>query len=47
MEGVNNMAKIYYRLIKEGRYTIEQVPARWRKDVEKMLEADNKNSLEK
>ena len=41
------MAKIYYRLIREGRYSIEQVPAKWRKDVEKMLEADNKDSLEK
>jgi len=32
------MAKIYYRRIKEGKMTIEEVPKRWRDEVERMLE---------
>ena len=40
------MAKIYYRLIKEGRWTLENVPARWHDDVAKMLEADQQESKE-
>ena len=32
------MAAIYVRWIKAGKMTIEQVPARWREQVEKMLE---------
>lgn len=34
------MAKIYYRRIKEGRMTIDEVPERWREEVEKLLEED-------
>ena len=32
------MAKIYYNLIKAGKKTIDDVPMRWRAEVEKMLE---------
>ena len=31
------MAKIYYRLIKAGKMTIEEVPERWRASVEALL----------
>lgn len=31
------MAKIYVRKIREGAMTLEQVPARWRKQVEELL----------
>ena len=31
------MAKIYVRKIRAGEMTIDQVPQRWRLDVEKML----------
>lgn len=31
------MAKIYYRFIKEEKITIEEVPPRWREQVELML----------
>lgn len=34
------MAKIYYDLIKKDLRTIEQVPDRWRADVQSMLDAD-------
>lgn len=34
------MAKIYYRKIKAGYMTIEQVPARWRDAVQALLDAD-------
>lgn len=34
------MAKIYYNLIISGRRIIDNVPLKWRKEVEKMLEAD-------
>ena len=34
------MAKIYYRRIKEGRMAIDEVPERWREEVEKLLEED-------
>lgn len=41
------MAKIYYNLIISGRRTIDNVPLKWRKEVEKMLEGnadeDNRN----
>ena len=36
------MAKIYYRRIKQGRMTIEDVPTRWREAVQELLDADNK-----
>lgn len=41
-EGGENMAKIYYRWIKAGKMTIEDVPTKWRDKVQEMLEADNK-----
>ena len=34
------MAKIYYRRIKAGIMTIDDVPARWREEVQKMLDDD-------
>lgn len=34
------MAQIYYRLIKKGVKTIDDVPANLRADVEKLLKAD-------
>lgn len=37
------MAKIYYKRIKAGIMTIEDVPARWREAVQKMLDDDNEN----
>lgn len=35
------MAQIYYNLIKKGLRTIEEVPLRWRAEVQAMLDADN------
>lgn len=35
------MAKIYYKRIKSGSMTIEDVPERWRADVLKMMEGRN------
>ena len=34
------MAKIYYRKIKAGEMTIEQVPERWRAAVQALLDGD-------
>lgn len=34
------MAKIYYNRIKAGKWTIEEVPERWRAEVQAMLDAD-------
>ena len=34
------MAKIYYKRIKAGEMTIDEVPTRWRAAVEALLEAD-------
>lgn len=34
------MAKIYYDLIKKGLWEIENVPTRWRDEVQSMLDAD-------
>jgi hypothetical protein len=34
------MAKIYYRWIKAGKMTIDQVPTRWKEQVQKLLDAD-------
>ena len=31
------MAKIYYRKIKAGQMTIEEVPERWREAVQELL----------
>ncbi|WP_019123650.1 CD1375 family protein [Brevibacillus massiliensis] len=35
------MAHIYYRLIKEGLKTIDQVPTNLQKEVQALLDADN------
>ena len=35
------MAKIYYRRIKAGIMTIEEVPVRWRAAVQAMLDEDD------
>ena len=32
------MAKIYYRQIKSGKMTLEDVPELWRSSVQKMME---------
>ena len=34
------MAKIYYKRIKAGMMTIDEVPAKWRKEESDMLAAD-------
>lgn len=34
------MAKIYYRKIKAGNMTIDEVPVRWRDAVQALLDAD-------
>jgi hypothetical protein len=34
------MAKIYYDLIRKGLRTIEDVPLRWRDEVQALLDAD-------
>lgn len=40
------MAKIYYRRIKTGLMTIDEVPERWREEVKKMLNEDRVKVLE-
>jgi len=35
------MAKIYYRRIRDGRMTVEEVPERWREAVQALLDADD------
>lgn len=34
------MAEIYFDLIKKNLYTIEQVPERWRQEVQNMFDKD-------
>lgn len=34
------MAKIYYRWIDAGRMTIDEVPTRWREQVQRLLDAE-------
>ena len=34
------MAKIYAALVREGKWGLEQVPKRWRAEVEKILGAE-------
>lgn len=34
------MAKIYYNRVKAGKWSIEDVPERWREAVQAMLDAD-------
>ncbi|MGO0061834.1 CD1375 family protein [Brevibacillus fluminis] len=35
------MAEIYFKLVKSGRRTIDQVPANLQEEVQAMLDADN------
>lgn len=35
------MAKVYYRKIKAGGMTIEEVPERWREAVQALLDVDD------
>ena len=35
------MAKIYYKKIKAGQMTLDEVPERWREEVRRMLEDEN------
>ena len=32
------MSRVYYRLIKAGKMTIDDVPERWREEVRRLLE---------
>ncbi len=34
------MIELYYTLVKEGRRTIDQVPERYRAEVQAMIDAD-------
>lgn len=34
------MTKLYYNLIKANQWLIENVPVRWRTDVQTLLDAD-------
>ena len=38
------MAKIYYRRIKRGEITIDDVPKRWKAEVQKLLDADKEDA---
>jgi len=38
------VAKIYYDLIKAGLRTINDVPNRWRDDVQNMIDVDTQGS---
>lgn len=38
------MVMVYYKLIKAGRKTIEEVPETIRSEVQALLDADNVNS---
>ena len=35
------MAKLYYKRIKAGQMTIDQVPEKWREAVQVLLDADD------
>ena len=37
------MTKLYFRKIKAGEMTIEDVPEKWRAKVQELLDAENKN----
>lgn len=34
------IAKVWYRLVKSGKKTIDEVPERWRAEVQEMLDED-------
>ena len=38
------MAKIFYKQILKGAIALEDVPEKWRSDVEKMIESGGKNN---
>ena len=40
------MAKIYYRQVKAGKRTLDEVPESWREKVREMLEADKAEKTE-
>ncbi len=40
------MAKIYYRQVKAGKRTLDEVPEYWREQVREMLEADKAEKTE-
>ena len=40
------MAKLYYNRIKAGIMTIEDVPPRWRVEVQALLDADTSTDTE-
>lgn len=40
------MAKIYYRQVKAGKRTLDEVPEYWREKVREMLEADKVEKTE-
>ena len=37
------MVKFWYRRVKRGKATIEDVPELWREDVQKLLDAEGKD----
>ena len=37
------MVELYYTLVREGRRTIDQVPERYRAEVQAMIDADMAN----
>ena len=34
------MAKVYYNLIKQGKWTLDRVPQKWRAEVEALLNGE-------
>lgn len=38
------MAKLYYLLIKKGKMTIDEVPKRWKSEVEKLLASESESN---
>lgn len=40
------MAKVYYRQVKAGKRTLDEVPEYWRAKVREMLEADKAEKTE-
>lgn len=34
------MAKLYYNMVKKGKMTIDEVPEKWRAEVQRMLDED-------
>jgi hypothetical protein len=40
LQEVSELARIYYELIKKGLRTIDDVPLRWRAEVQVMLDGD-------